>query len=182
MSLSIRHLEVLNNIQEKVFCRSPPLWAMGVEHALQAIAHGVGSYRDDHICMVDTHMGLLNFIGPDQSTRQPRQRLPSSSGHRSDVMSLSIRPLEVLNNIQDKVFCRSPPLWAMDVAHALQAISHGLGSYRDDHICMVDTHMGLLNFIGPDQSTRQPRQRLPSSSGSPCGYDLLHHNASGQDP
>jgi hypothetical protein len=28
------------------FCGSPPLWAMGVAHALKTIAHRVGSYED----------------------------------------------------------------------------------------------------------------------------------------
>jgi len=42
-----------------------------------------------------------------------------------------IRPLEVLNDMQGIAFCRSPPLWAMGVAHTLQAFAHGGGSYKD---------------------------------------------------
>ena len=48
-----------------VFCWSPPLWVMGVEHALQAIAHRVGSYKDNNSRMANTHMGHSNFIKPD---------------------------------------------------------------------------------------------------------------------
>jgi hypothetical protein len=39
---------------------------MGVEHALQAFAHRVGSYKEE-IQMVDNNMDHSNFIGPDQS-------------------------------------------------------------------------------------------------------------------
>ena len=49
-----------------LFCGSPPLWAMGVEHALQTIAHGVGFYKDNNIGMLGTHKGHINFIGPDE--------------------------------------------------------------------------------------------------------------------
>jgi hypothetical protein len=38
---------------------------MGVEHALQAIAHRVGSYKDNNSRMANTHMGHSNFIKPD---------------------------------------------------------------------------------------------------------------------
>jgi hypothetical protein len=49
-----------------LFCRSPPLWAMGVEHALKTIAHRVGSYKDKNSHMADKNMGHSNFIEPDQ--------------------------------------------------------------------------------------------------------------------
>ena len=62
----IRILEALNNRQGIIFCRSPPLWAMGVEHALQTIAHRAGSYKDNNIGMLGTHKGHINFIGPDE--------------------------------------------------------------------------------------------------------------------
>ena len=39
---------------------------MGVEHDLQAIAHGVGSYKENNIHMVDPDTGYSNFIGPNQ--------------------------------------------------------------------------------------------------------------------
>ena len=39
---------------------------MGVEHALQAIAHGVGSYKDNNIYMLSTNKCHSKFIGPDQ--------------------------------------------------------------------------------------------------------------------
>ncbi len=39
---------------------------MGVAHALQTIAHRVGSYTNNKICVIDTNMGHSNFIGPDQ--------------------------------------------------------------------------------------------------------------------
>ena len=48
-----------------LFCRSPPLWAIGVAHALKTIAHRVGSYKNNKICVIDTNMGHSNFIGPD---------------------------------------------------------------------------------------------------------------------
>jgi hypothetical protein len=38
---------------------------MGVEHALQTIAHRVGSHKDNISRMAYTHMGHSNFIGPD---------------------------------------------------------------------------------------------------------------------
>jgi Cu/Ag efflux protein CusF len=40
------------------FCRSPPLWAMGVAHALQAIAHRVGSYKNNKICVIDINVAI----------------------------------------------------------------------------------------------------------------------------
>jgi hypothetical protein len=64
--LLIRTLEVLNPMQEMAFCRSPPLWAMGVAHALQAFAHRVGSYKDQNIRIADKNRGHSNFIGPNQ--------------------------------------------------------------------------------------------------------------------
>ena len=39
---------------------------MGVEHALPAIAHGVGSNKDNNIYMLGTNKCHSNFIGPDQ--------------------------------------------------------------------------------------------------------------------
>ncbi len=65
-TLMICSLEVLNNRQGIVFCRSPPLWAMGVDHALQTIAHRVGSYKDNKIGVLGTNKGHSNFIGPDK--------------------------------------------------------------------------------------------------------------------
>jgi hypothetical protein len=38
---------------------------MGVAHALQAIAHRVGSYKNNKICVSDTNKGHSNLIGPD---------------------------------------------------------------------------------------------------------------------
>ena len=40
---------------------------MGVEHALQTIAHRVGSYKDKNSHMAEKIMGISNFIGPNQS-------------------------------------------------------------------------------------------------------------------
>jgi hypothetical protein len=48
------------------FFKSPPLWEMGVEHALKTIAHRVGSYKENNSRMADKNMGHSNFIGPDQ--------------------------------------------------------------------------------------------------------------------
>jgi hypothetical protein len=74
-----------------------------------------------------------------------------------------IRPLEVLNGMQRIAFCRSPPLWAMGVAHALQAIAHGVGSYKDQWIHMIDKNMGHSNFIRPNQQvTDHPIKPLTS--------------------
>jgi hypothetical protein len=39
---------------------------MGMEHALQAFAHGVGSCKVNKIRMGDKNRGYSNFIGPDQ--------------------------------------------------------------------------------------------------------------------
>jgi hypothetical protein len=39
---------------------------MGVEHALQTIAHRVGSYKDNPIGMLGINKGHSNFIGPEQ--------------------------------------------------------------------------------------------------------------------
>jgi len=39
---------------------------MGVAHALQTIAHRVGSYKNNKICVMYTNMGHSHFIGPDQ--------------------------------------------------------------------------------------------------------------------
>jgi hypothetical protein len=39
-------LEVLSCLQGIAFFWSPPLWAMGLAHTLQALAHGVGSHKD----------------------------------------------------------------------------------------------------------------------------------------
>jgi hypothetical protein len=33
---------------------------------LKTIAHRVGSYTNNKICVIDTNMGHSNFIGPDQ--------------------------------------------------------------------------------------------------------------------
>jgi hypothetical protein len=38
---------------------------MGMTHAMQAIAHRVGSYKNNKICVIDANMGHSNFIGPD---------------------------------------------------------------------------------------------------------------------
>jgi hypothetical protein len=43
----------------------PTLWAMGVEHALQAFAHPVGSYKNKNVHMAEKNMGHSNFIGLD---------------------------------------------------------------------------------------------------------------------
>jgi hypothetical protein len=40
---------------------------MGVENALQTIAHRVGSYKDKNIHMTDKIMGISNFVGQNQS-------------------------------------------------------------------------------------------------------------------
>jgi len=39
---------------------------MGVEHALQAFAHRVDSYKDTNIYMAGKDMWNSNFTGPDQ--------------------------------------------------------------------------------------------------------------------
>jgi hypothetical protein len=62
----IPHLEAVNHFHDTAFLVGPPLLAMGVEHDLQAIVHGVGSYKDNNIRMVDPNMGHSNFIGPNQ--------------------------------------------------------------------------------------------------------------------
>ena len=66
LNLSIRSLEVLNNFREMSFFVGATLYAMGVELALQAIAHGVGSYKDNNLYMLGTNKCHSNFIGPDQ--------------------------------------------------------------------------------------------------------------------
>ena len=50
---------------------------------------------------------------------------------RLETSELLIRPLEDLNSRQGiAVFGRSPPLWAMGVAHALQTIANRVGSHK----------------------------------------------------
>ena len=49
-----------------LFGRSPPLWAIGVAHALKTIAHRVGSYKVKNSHMADKNMRYSNFIEPDQ--------------------------------------------------------------------------------------------------------------------
>jgi hypothetical protein len=41
-----RELHALWPSTVRTFCGSPPLWAMGVAHALKTITHRVGSYKD----------------------------------------------------------------------------------------------------------------------------------------
>jgi hypothetical protein len=41
---------------------------MGMTHALQNIAHRVGSYKNKNSYMADTNMRNSNFIGPNPST------------------------------------------------------------------------------------------------------------------
>ena len=61
-------------MQRIAFLQEPTLWAMGVEHALQAFAHPVGSYKNKNIRLANKSMGNSNLIGPDQS--QPPQANP----------------------------------------------------------------------------------------------------------
>ena len=56
----------MNSTQRIVFCRIPPLWTMGLAHALKTIAHRVGSYKDKSVHMAEKNMGNSNFIGSDQ--------------------------------------------------------------------------------------------------------------------
>ncbi len=66
ITLSIRHAEVLNNISGMACLQEPTLWAMGVKHALKAIAHRVGSHEDKNCRVACKHTGHSNFIVPDQ--------------------------------------------------------------------------------------------------------------------
>ena len=50
------------------FFKSPPLWAMGVEHALKTIAHRVGSYKKIHPLPV-----AQDFNEPNQSGDRTRR-------------------------------------------------------------------------------------------------------------
>ena len=63
-------------MQGIAFCRSPPLWAMAVEHALQAFAHIMGSCKDKNRHMVYNNMGDSIFTRPDQPALLERSSLP----------------------------------------------------------------------------------------------------------
>ncbi len=67
MSLFIRLLEVLNNFRGMVFCWSPPLWAIGLEHVLQTIVDRGGlKQREKSAAWPIKTWAIQNFIGPNQ--------------------------------------------------------------------------------------------------------------------
>ncbi|WP_228768249.1 hypothetical protein [Limnohabitans sp. DM1] len=104
-----------------------------MEHALKTIAHRVGSYKDNNSRMADKKWAIQ-----------------TSSGRIHQQKSLTI--------FKGRFFCRSPPLWAMGVEHALKTIAHRVGAYKDKNSHMAYKNMSNSNLIGPD----------PSTKGKPC--------------
>ena len=66
------------------------------------------------------------------------------------VTSYRSGPFNLEQHAKDSFLDRSPPLWAMGMAHTLQNIAHKVGSYKNKNIYMADTNMRNSNFIGPN--------------------------------
>ncbi len=95
-------------ISGEVFCRSPPLWAMGVEHALKTIAHRGGLPQKSPSptgwapakTTIGTVFTVACRVGPPQQPPQapscPTCPGPSVLGHGSDKKCWSLASGEAI--------------------------------------------------------------------------------------
>ncbi len=108
----MRPLEAVNNIQRTVFLWKPPLWAMGVGHALHAFAQRVGFHKKTNrstgltkTCEVQTSSCQINQSKANHAQLLVRLRPPTPDEQSGVIVTLPRVRISPSPTVNTTAFC-----------------------------------------------------------------------------